>query len=312
MTTEPAGPTSWTITPEHLELARRAVDAHALRTPLVPGPAFGGGVWLKQENRQTTGSFKVRGALTRLVARTADERERPLVVASAGNHGLGMAHAARKLGGRLKVWVPSVAPEVKRAGIRALGAELVVSEEASYDAMEAQARAAAEADGALFLSPFDDPWVAAGNGGTVAQEIFEQMSPVTVVVPVGGGGLLAGVVAARDAAGSRARVVGVELESCPSMAESLRRGEAVTSMAGGPTRAEGLEGGVCASTLAYAQRDGVEIVSVSEEALVDAMVRAERFGERVEGSAAAALAWAAAKPTSDEGATVVVVSGGNA
>ncbi len=305
---------AWRIDAAHLEAARRAVDAHALRTPLVPAPSLAPRLWLKLESRQHTGSFKLRGALTRLANLSAEERERRLVVASAGNHGLGMAYAAKRLGLGLKVWVPSVVRESKRAGIAALGAEVVVSEQASYDAVEGEARADARESGGLFVSPFDDPWIAAGNGGSLAEELFETAALSTVIVPVGGGGLISGVLAARSLRGREdVRVVGVQSEACPAMAESLTRGEPVLERRGEGTLAEGLEGGVCASTFAYVRDAGVSVEQVTEQAIGDSMRDSAALGYPMEGSAAVAVAWARVHAPAQPGvgAVVAIVSGGN-
>jgi len=304
----------WKIDESHLRGARAAVDAHALRTPLVPVPSLAPRLWLKLENQQHTGSFKLRGAVTRLMNLSEEERGRPLIVASAGNHGLGMAYAAQRLGLALKVWVPSVVPAVKRTGIEALGAQVVVSDDASYDVMERRAREDAEASGGLFISPYDEPWVAAGNGGSLAEELFETAALSTLVVPVGGGGLLAGILAARALRGREdVRVVGVQSEACPAMAESLRRGGAILEMQGEATLAEGLEGGVSESTFRYAQEAGVNVELVSEVAISEAMRDAMKLGYRIEGSAAVSVAWARTHALNEPGvgAVVAIVTGGN-
>ena len=311
-TTDDSG--TWTIDEGHLLAARRAVDAHALRTPVVSTPSLSLRLWLKLESQQHTGSFKLRGALTRLANLQPDELGRPLVVASAGNHGLGMAYAAKRLGMPLKVWVPSGVPEVKRAGIAALGAEVMVCDDASYDGTERLARADAEERGGLFVSPFDDPWVAAGNGGSLAEELFELASLSTLVVPVGGGGLLAGILAARTRRGREdVRVVGVQSEACPAMAESLKQGAPILEMHGDATLAEGLEGGVSASTFRYARQAAVPVELVTERAIAEAMRDTRTLGYRMEGSAAVSVAWAREHAASEpkEGAVVAIVTGGN-
>ncbi|HEX4404768.1 MAG TPA: pyridoxal-phosphate dependent enzyme, partial [Polyangia bacterium] len=157
-------------------------------TPLVPAPALGrrtgADVWLKLENLQRTGSFKVRGAAARLAALAAatDGKPKRVVAASAGNHGLGVALAARTFGIDATVIVSAQTPEVKRAGIAALGAKVEIAG-ASFDEAQAVARArAADDDDLVFVSAFDDDHVIAGNGGLLAREILAQLPDVQAVV----------------------------------------------------------------------------------------------------------------------------------
>ncbi len=287
----------WTISDAHLEAARAAVGAYARRTPLIDVSALlGPGAFAKLETEQETGSFKLRGALAALASLDPEARARGVVTASAGNHGYGLARAGALLGARVTVFVSRTAPAVKREGIAAAGAEVELVDAPSYDDVEAAAREAAEARGLPFVSPFDDPVVAAGNGGTVGLEILDALSDVqTVVAPVGGGGLIAGLAAARAHRGADFALVGVQSEACPAMVRSLEDGAAHLRFSGGPTLAEGLEGGVSDSTYAIARASLARMDAVSEEAIADAMRLAdEALGIPLEGSAAVALAWALA------------------
>ncbi|MFK8001501.1 MAG: threonine/serine dehydratase [Polyangiales bacterium] len=304
----------WNIQPEHIAAAVSTSREHALRSPLVPAPWLGPDTWLKLELALPTGSFKVRGALTYLSQHRERAKERGVVAASAGNHGLGLAYAARLLGLRLKVFVSSALPAVKLDGMRELGAKLVLCEETQYDAVESRARA--EAEGALFVSPFDDPSVAAGNGSAAMLEVLEALPNLArVAVPVGGGGLLAGVCAALRVQGSEAECVGVESEVSDAMARSLRSNVALATLApSGPTLAEGLEGGICASTLRAAQEGSVRGELVREEDIAQAMVLLRgQLGRVVEGSGAATVAWARSNSLAKDvgGSTVLWVTGGN-
>lgn len=291
------------------------------RTPLVAAPAMSepsadvppdgaGSVWLKLESLQRTASFKLRGACLRLDALTDEERARGVVAASAGNHGLGVALAGRELGIRVEVIVPETSAMVKRNGIAAFGAEVRVGGP-TYDAAEAAARARAEETGAVFVSPFDDPHVIRGNGGTLAEEILSQLPEVEqVVCPVGGGGLIGGL--AEVLAPKGVRVVGVQPRSNCAMHESLALGSALTRYDGAPTIAEGCEGAVAESTYHLCRAHGVGVVLVSEAAIREAMRFAyERLGLIVEASAAVALAGLRERAVLPSEATVVVVSGGN-
>lgn len=302
----------WEIEGWQLARAREVVAAHAVRTPLVAAPALGEGVHLKLECAQDTGSFKLRGALAALASLDDATRARGVVTASAGNHGYGIARAGKRLGVPVTVFCASSTPAVKREGIAGYGATLELVEGRSYDAVEARAKAAAEEAGMRFVSPFDDPWVAAGNGGTVGLEILDALPDVrTVVAPVGGGGLVAGIAAARAQRGASFRIVGVQSEACPAMVESLDRGEALLAYEGEETLAEGLEGGVSETTYAIARDALHRMEAVSEASIADAM----RFAKReldlaIEGSAAVTLAWIRAQPAL-ETPLVAVVSGGN-
>ncbi|HET6148615.1 MAG TPA: pyridoxal-phosphate dependent enzyme [Polyangia bacterium] len=293
-------------------------------TPLVPAPALGrrtgADVWLKLENLQRTGSFKLRGAAARLAAIALASEAEPasqggggrVIAASAGNHGLGVALAAQEFGVEATVLVSAQTPEVKRAGIAALGARVEVVG-ANYDDAEAEARRRAAADpGLIFVSAFDDDHVIAGNGGLLAREILAQLPDVqAIVVPVGGGGLAGGV--GVEVVPRGIKLLGASPEVNCAMRRSLDDGRAYTSYEGGPTLAEGLEGAVSERTFAMARDYFPDIALVSELAIRQAIVYAYRtLGILCEASAAPALA----ALLDDAGAvrgrrTVVVISGGN-
>jgi threonine dehydratase len=288
-------------------------------TPLVPAPALGrrsgADVWLKLENLQRTGSFKLRGAASRLAALAIAAGSGPpkrVIAASAGNHGLGLAFAARAFGIDATVLVSAQTPEVKRAGIAALGAKVEVAG-ATYDEAEAVAkgRAAADAD-LVFVSAFDDDHVIAGNGGLLAREILAQLPDVqAIVVPVGGGGLAGGI--GVEVVPRGIKILGASPEANCAMRRSLDEGRAYTTYQGGPTLAEGLEGAVSERTFAMARDYFPEIALCSELAIRQAIVYAYRtLGILCEASAAPALAALLDDASPVRGRrTVVVVSGGN-
>jgi threonine dehydratase len=289
-------------------------------TPLVPAPALGrrtgADVWLKLENLQRTGSFKLRGAAARLAALAieagADGKPKRVVAASAGNHGLGVALAAQTYGIDATVLVSAQTPEVKRAGIAALGAKVEIAG-ATYDEAEAAARRrAAETDDVVFVSAFDDDHVIAGNGGLLAREILAQLPDVqAIVVPVGGGGLAGGI--GVEVVPRGIKVLGASPEVNCAMRRSLDEGRAYTTYDGGPTLAEGLEGAVSERTFQMARDYFPEIALVSELAIRQAIVYAYRsLGVICEASAAPALAALLEDASPIRGhRTVVVVSGGN-
>ena len=289
------------------DLPRRFPEAHLIPTTLLRAPALdrradpalGTRVWLALESLQVTGSFKVRGALVAL----AEARERRwsrvrVIAASAGNHGAGVAYAAKALGIHATVVMPTGAPAAKRARVLRYGSELLEVPTPHYDDAEAHAVALAGETDALFVSPYDDPFVAAGNGGSLGFEIARALgkAPDVVLCPFGGGGLASGLgwslsVIGHDGAGSRACVWGVQSEASPGMALSLARGAAVTRLdAGGETLAEGLEGGISETGFARARAEIAGVVVVSEVAIAHAMGFAlHELGLVLEGSAATSL-----------------------
>ena len=284
-------------------------------TPLIPAPAIGrrtgASVWLKLESLQRTGSFKLRGAAAKLAAMSMAGQNRA-ITASAGNHGLGVALAARTFGLEATVLVSSQTPEVKRAGIAALGATVEVVG-TSYDQAAAEARRRAADDPTLtFVSAVDDDHVIAGNGGLLARELLAQLPDVdTVIAPVGGGSLASGLGVELVPRGIR--LLGVEPEANCAMKRSLEDGRAYTVYEGGPTLAEGLEGAVSERTFAMAKDYFPDIALVSEIAIRRAIVYAYRtLGLVIEASAAVAIAALLEEALDVTGRRVVVViSGGN-
>jgi len=233
--------------PAAIVVARQRLRAHIHATPLLPshelGRHAGGQVYLKLECWQRTGSFKVRGALNRLATLSAEEQARGVVTASAGNHGLGVAYAAEALGlPPATIFLPENAAENKarrlasaRCHLRRAGAD--------YDAAHAEAVRYARDRGALYLSAYDDPAVVAGQG-TVGLETLEELPDADLLlIPIGGGGLVAGTAVAARALCPSVRIVGVQPETSPSAYLSLRDGRAHETYAAGPTICDGLAGG---------------------------------------------------------------------
>jgi threonine dehydratase len=216
---------------------------------------------------------------------------RPWVTASAGNHGLGVAYAARG-GVAPRIFVPRGIPEIKRQAIQRLGATLQVCDSTSYDDTEARARAWARQHDAFFVSPFDDDLIMAGNGGTLGCEILEQLPQVdSIVVPIGGGGLASGLGCAVRALQPGTSLIGVQSTRTSAMADSWRSGRPVLQQHAAETLAEGLEGGVSARSFTYVRRWFDDVLTVDEDAIRHAIVWVWRtLGERVEGSAAVVAA----------------------
>lgn len=281
------------ITFKLVEHVRAYVSGLALRTPVVPSEwlteAYGAPVSLKCENLQHTGSFKVRGPLARFPWLTKEERMMGVLCASAGNHGKGLAWAAKHYGVHCTVCVPKSIPENKEKAIRKFGANVIKTPFTSYDETEQYAIEQAKKTGRVWISPYDDDHIQAGNGGTTALEIFEDMQkkPDAIVVPVGGGGLGIGIgVVARELS-PKTKIIGVNTDASPGMWLSRRDKKAHTTVASKPTIAEGLEGGVSERSYERGLKYLDDVVVVKESQLkkvVAEMLRRHRVA--IEGSAA--------------------------
>lgn len=233
---------------ERIREAAAFLQGKIRRTPLERSPKLaailGVPVWLKLESLQLTGSFKIRGAWFRLAQLTEPERARGILTCSAGNHGKGVAYAAKELGIGAVICVPKSVDRAKYEGMVALGAEVRVSEYPGYDDTEIWAREQAAAEGKPFISPFDDMDVMAGNGGTLAVEILEEAPEAgTFIVPVGGGGMAAGLSFHVKENAARAVVIGCQHELSPGLKMSLEAGRAITRLPAIDTVAGGVEGG---------------------------------------------------------------------
>ncbi|MGY1639334.1 threonine ammonia-lyase [Geodermatophilus sp. SYSU D00742] len=298
-----------------VEAAAALLDGVVRHTPLEHSRALaervGGPVWLKCENLQRTGSFKIRGAYTRLARLTAAERARGVVAASAGNHAQGVALAAQLLGIHATVFMPESAPLPKVAATRGYGADARL---VGHDLTEAMAAAVDQAarTGAVFIHPFDHPDVIAGQG-TVGLEVLDQCPDVaTVVVCTGGGGLVSGVAAAVRGRRPDVRVVAVQAAEAAAFPGSLAAGRPV-ALAGTATMADGIAVGAPGELTFAHVRDLVdEVRTVGEEDLSRALLFClERAKLVVEPAGAAAVAAVLADPTAFAPPVVAVVSGGN-
>jgi threonine dehydratase len=310
MTTTSARPRA-----EDITAAREVLSGILLKTPLlrsrVLSERIGGPVYVKCENLQRTGSFKARGAYLRISRLSDAERARGVIAASAGNHAQGVAFAATLLGTKATVVMPEGAPLPKIEATQQYGAEIVLHGTAVEQAL-ARAKELAAEHGLVFIHPFDHPDIVTGQG-TVGLEIIEQCPEVrTVVVPVGGGGLAAGVAVAAEGANAPVRVIGAQAEACAPFPASLAAGHPVTVVPA-PTMADGIAvarpGDLTFELVAsYADR----VVTVTEENLSRALlVCLERCKQVVEPAGAAAVAALLEHPRAMEPPVVVVLSGGN-
>ena len=270
----------------------------------------GSRVFVKLENLQMTGSFKERGAANVLLMLDDAERRRGVVTASAGNHGLAVAFHAARLGIGAVIVMPEWAPLTKVVAARRHGAEVLLHGD-NYDAAYARAREIEAERGLVFIHPFDDPRVIAGQG-TVGLELCEQVPELeAVVVPVGGGGLAGGIGVALKSLRPEARLIGVQTEEVPGMRAALDAGERVT-VPGAPTIADGIAvRRVGEHTLALARRYLDGVVTVSEEEIANAILLLLEIEKTVvEGAGAVALAALVNKRVSLEGRSVVLLLGG--
>ncbi|MEN8374534.1 MAG: pyridoxal-phosphate dependent enzyme [Gemmatimonadota bacterium] len=302
---DPARPTAGQVR----EAAGRLAP-HLAATPLRRFPALSesldADVYLKLENRQPTGSFKIRGALNALLPEAGGPG--PVVAASAGNHAFALAHAARLVGREAVLFVPSDAPAAKIAGVREAGGEVRLIDGGYDDAEDAATRWAASEPAADLIHAFDDARVVAGQG-TLGLEILEQLPGVrAIVAPVGGGGLLAGLLTACDGRG--VDVVGAQGDRTRAMHDALRAGDLVETPVV-PTLLDGLAGRTTRRALDRLLTREARVELVPEAATAEAMRRLHALGIRAEGSGAVALAALATGAVRTADPVVVIVSGGN-
>jgi threonine dehydratase len=299
-----------------VEAARARLRGAIYETPCAYSQTLselsGSRCWVKLENLQMTGSFKERGAANLLLQLDAAERRRGVVAASAGNHGLAVAFHAARLGIPATIVMPTYAPLIKVTSARRYGAEVLL-DGANYDEAYERARAVEAERGAVFVHPFDDPRVVAGQG-TLGLELLEQMEALdAVVVPVGGGGLIAGVALAIKARRPDVRVIGVQAAAAPAMRRSLDAGARVRVPAA-PTIADGIAvRQVGETTFALARRLVDDVVAVDEEELANAVLLLLEIEKTVvEGAGAAPLAALLNRTLGlGEARVVLVLSGGN-
>ncbi|PYY49750.1 threonine ammonia-lyase [Curtobacterium sp. MCPF17_050] len=302
-----------------IEAARETIAGVARVTPMETSKflegLLGSPVHLKCENLQRTGAYKVRGAYNRLSTLSAEQREAGVVAASAGNHAQGVAFAARELGIPATIFTPVGVALPKLQATRRYGADVVLRGHSVEEALSA-AKDFAIRTGAVFIPPFDHPAVIAGQG-TVGLEIVDQVPDVdTVVVPIGGGGVISGIAIAvkgmAERLGRDIRVIGVQAENAAAYPSSIQAGEPVT-ITTSPTIADGIAVARPGDMNFPIIRDLVdEIVTVSDDDVARALlVLLERAKLVVEAAGAVGVAAIMAGAVHDTGRTVVLLSGGN-
>jgi threonine dehydratase len=295
---------------EDVRAAADRIGGLVQRTPLIESEVDGTRIWLKCECLQTGGAFKLRGATNRLLQLSPEERERGVVAFSSGNHARGVAIAARRLGMRAIIVMPSNAPQVKVDGTRAEGAEIIFYDRRN-ESREAIAARISEETGATVVPSFDDPAIVAGQG-TVGLEVVEQLgrAPQRILVPCGGGGLASGIALAVP----QAEIVIVEPEGWDDMARSLELGEIVPVAADAPdTFCDALQT-PRVSPITFdilRERDATALFVSDAEAAEAVRFAWERHDLVVEPGGAVALAALLAAKVAPLEDTVVVLSGGN-
>lgn len=303
------------VTLNDIRAAAERVKAIARVTPLVDvSPQAGRPLFLKCESLQPAGAFKIRGAYNMVAQLTDDQRRRGVITYSSGNHGQAMALAARTLGAPAVVVMPTTAPRIKVEGARSYGAEVIFAGTTSADRRQ-RAEAEAAARDLTMVPPFDHAWIIAGQA-TAGLEILEQKPDVSaILVPVGGGGLVAGVAAAIKQARPDVKVIGVEPGGAAKMKASLDAGHPVTldrtdTVADGlmPVRPGDL-------TFAHVRRFVDEVVTVGDPAIVDAVLwlfdKAKIVAEPSGAASVAAALGGLADRHAGGGPIVAIVSGGN-
>ena len=272
----------------------------------------GNRVFCKLENLQITGSFKERGALNRLLTLNAEEARRGVIAASAGNHGMALAFHSQRLNIAATIVMPLFAPLIKVSRVRQYGArELLHGND--YDTALGEAQRLRDEKGLTFISAFNDPWIVAGQG-TIGLELYEQNPDLdAVIVPVGGGGLIAGIALVLKALNPKIRIVGVQSAALPSMRAALAKGEP-TRLAPALTIADGIAVRRVGETpFALVKQFVDEIVTVTEGEIANAVLLLLEIEKTVaEGAAAVPLAALVNKKVSLSGKNIaLIVSGGN-
>lgn len=298
------------VTLDDIVRARQRLRPHVEATPLEQAPQLGDKIWLKLENANKTGSFKIRGALNAVLSLDAAARDKGIIAVSSGNHAGAVAFAAHATGAAAQILMPVTTPQKKVDNVRRYGAEALLVGD-TYDQAEAEALRRVS-DGGAWISPYNDPHVIAG-AGTIGLEIMEQLASVErVVVPVSGGGLIAGVALALKQLQPHVEVIGVNARSAPAMYNVFNDTKLPQQW---DTLADALSGDIepGSITLPIARRFVDEMALVTEEEIASAMRFMHETGDWVvEGGGAVAVAAQLHEVLPRDGrATALVVSGGN-
>ncbi len=300
------------VTLQMIEEAREFLKDKIHETPIFTATRMGDNLYIKMENLQKTGSFKIRGAYNKMRHLTDAEKEKGVISCSAGNHAQGVALSATQLGIKSYICIPSVAPLSKVEATRGYGGEVIIVE-GSFDDAQERAYQLEEENDLTYISPFDDPYIIAGQG-TIGLEILEQLPDVKyIVVPIGGGGLISGIAAAVKNLRPDVKIIGVEPENAASMKKSIEEGYQCTI----PT-ANTMADGVAvkcpgAITFNHVKQYVDDIVTVSEDEIISTILRLLEEGKvTAEGAGATSVAAIINEKYDFKGEKVcAVLSGGN-
>ncbi|MGB9813673.1 MAG: threonine ammonia-lyase [Thermovenabulum sp.] len=304
------------ISLREIQDARALVKNVAYKTSLVHNTTLsemsGNTVYLKMENLQKTGSFKIRGAYNKIAHLSPEEKQKGVIASSAGNHAQGVALSATLYGIKSTIVMPKHAPLSKVSATKSYGAEVVLHGNI-YDEAYAKAKEIQAETGATFIHPFNDPYVIAGQG-TIGLEIMEDLYDAdAIVVPIGGGGLISGISIAVKNINPKTKIIGVQTKNVPSMAESIAKNK-ITTVEGTPTIADGIAVKTPGDlTFSIIQKYVDEIVTVDEDEIANAiLLLLERAKVVSEGAGAVPVAAILNRLNSLKGKKIVaVVSGGN-
>ncbi|MBM7871229.1 threonine dehydratase [Clostridium pascui] len=299
-----------------IKKAQENIKGVARKTPLFYSSTFsnitGYNIYLKCEDKQKTGSFKLRGAYNKVCCLTEEEKKCGVIASSAGNHAQGVAYAATAFGVKSTIFMPITAPMAKVNATRGYGAEVVQFGEV-YDDCYNKAIEMQKTTGATFLHPFNDDEVMAGQG-TIALEVFEELPEVdTIIAPIGGGGLISGIAVAAKALKPSIKIIGVQAEIIASTKASLEAGK-VTTVPGAKSLADGISVMTPGDkTFEYMKRYVDEVITVTEDEIAFAMFSLmDRSKLIAEGAGATSLAALLAGKIKNAGKNVVsIISGGN-
>ncbi|MFX1511869.1 MAG: threonine/serine dehydratase [Promethearchaeota archaeon] len=304
------------VTLQAIVNARETIKDVVIKTPLIYSQFLSdicqGQVHLKLENQQLTNSFKIRGALNRMTQLTPEERKQGVITASSGNHGQSVALAAEYLQLSAKIVVPMNTSKAKLTKIKKHNVEIALY--GDFDEVELRARELAKKEGLIYISPYNDPFIIAGQG-TISLELFEDLNKFDmVIVPIGGGGLISGISIAIKSINPNVQIIGVQPEIAPTMYESIKAGK-IIEVEEKATLADGILGGLenGAITFKIIQNHVDKLCIVREESVEKAInVLWNEEQQVIEGAGALAIAYILENKQKFKGKTVVaVISGGN-
>ena len=296
--------------------AKKRIDKFVRNTPLIYSPFFSrlceGKIYVKLENLQITNSFKIRGAYNRIFQLTSEERSRGIITASSGNHAQGVALAANQLGISVKIVVPANISNIKLKKIKQYNSTII--QDRKVEAIESRAKEISIQESLIYISPYNDMGIIAGQG-TIGLEVYQELSHIhSIIVPIGGGGLISGIGLVAKSIDPKVKIIGIQTEGASTMYQSWKA-KKVIKVNEFPTITEGLSGGLDANALTFKMINKYidEITLVQEESIKKAITLLwEEEGQIVEGAGAVGIAHILeAKQKFANQDVVVIISGAN-